>query len=166
MDKQEQRSKKQFLNELATLRRQLGDLEEQVTKFDLGGDTTSDLNSGELDSGSITPELQDVLEVISEAALVVDGQGRIIMVNDKAQSLFGYDQGELLEESVEQLIPARFRDRHIKHRHNFSAEPWFRLMKERQELVGRRKDGREIPLRIGLSFTKKDNAHLAIDMMR
>ena len=61
--------------------------------------------------------------MISEAALVVDSQGRIIMVNDEAQSLFGYDQGELLEESVEQLIPAHFRDRHIKHRHNYTLVP-------------------------------------------
>jgi hypothetical protein len=78
MDQQEQKSKEQLINDLALLRQQLSDLEEQVVNFDLDSDTLKDQESGKLASNQIYLELHDVLKTASEAALVVDGSGRII----------------------------------------------------------------------------------------
>jgi protein-histidine pros-kinase len=85
----------------------------------------------------INLKLHDLLEATSEAAIVVDRSGRIITANEIAEGLFGYDATDLLDQPVELLIPDRFHDRHVEHRHNYIAEPRTRPMADRLDLAGR-----------------------------
>jgi PAS domain S-box-containing protein len=82
-----------------------------------------------------------------------------------AETLFGYNQDDLIDQTVELLIPHRFRERHIEHRQDYSAEPRIRPMGERLDLVGRRSDGDEIPLRVGLSYIKNNDDVLVIALI-
>ena len=51
-----------------------------------------------------------------DAMVIVDGAGRIVLVNAQTETVFGYPRGELLGRPVEVLIPDRYRDRHRRHR--------------------------------------------------
>ena len=155
----------QLMAELNALRQQLATLEERVVESATAEETTPSHEAVVAAVSAGTGQHQSILEAAPEAIIAVDGNGRIVLANEKTQTLFGYDQDELLGETVEQLIPVHFRDRHIEHRHNYSAEPRTRPMNERLDLVGRRKDGLEIPLRIGLSFIEQDDDLLAIAMI-
>jgi PAS domain S-box-containing protein len=86
-----------------------------------------------------------------DAAILVNGEGRIERVNKQMEKMFGYSREELLGKPVEILMPARFRGRHINHRALYYAEPRTRAMGAGLALYGKRKDGSEFPIDIMLS---------------
>jgi PAS domain S-box-containing protein len=91
------------------------------------------------------------VEASPHAIVMSDDQGRIALVNAQAEKLFGYSREELLGQSVEILVPERFRTSHPAYRAGFLAAPQARPMGAGRELFGLRKDGSEFPVEIGLS---------------
>ena len=87
---------------------------------------------------------------------MVDAQGHIVLVNRAVERIFGYHREELLGESIELLVPERFRARHPADRHGFFSAPREREMGAGRDLFGLRKDGTEIPVEIGLNPIETD----------
>lgn len=94
---------------------------------------------------------RQVVELAPNAMVMIDKDGTIEMVNAQAEKIFGYARTELLGQSVEVLLPVRFRNQHPHHRTTFFASPSPRAMGSGRELFGRRKDGSEFPVEIGLN---------------
>ena len=90
---------------------------------------------------------EELLEGTPDALLIVGADGRILLANTQAEVLFGYRREELLNQPIELLIPERFRDEHLHHRAMYLADARTRPMGSGLELLGRRKDGSEFPLR-------------------
>ena len=99
------------------------------------------------------PELffRDLLESAPDAMVIVDSRGRIVIVNSQAERMFGYLRDELFGKPVEQLMPANIRDRHVRQRAGYAANPHVRPMGRDLELLGLRKDGSTFPVEISLS---------------
>ncbi|PWN03322.1 PAS domain S-box protein [Nocardioides silvaticus] len=95
--------------------------------------------------------LRLIIEAAPNAMVMIDGSGRIVLVNSEAEQSFGYDRRELLSMRVEQLMPTRFRDRHALDRTAYVEEPARRAMGAGRELFGLRSDGTEMPIEIGLN---------------
>jgi PAS domain S-box-containing protein len=95
--------------------------------------------------------LETFLRLMPDAAIVVDGEGRIISMNDQATELFGYGPGELAGERIERLVPERFRHRHRQYRDDYAKHPRARAMGAGQDLTGRRADGSEVAIDISLA---------------
>lgn len=83
--------------------------------------------------------------------LAVDAAGRVLLANRMCERLLGYQPGEMLGLTVDDLVPARFRGAHAGHRHGFFAEPSARSMGAGRDLFALRRDGTEIPVEIGLN---------------
>src|SRR5437899_567840 len=92
-----------------------------------------------------------VLDAAPNAMIMVDSAGVISFANAPAATVFGYSLNELIGHHIETLIPERFRDRHVGDRKGFLSEPSSRAMGAGRDLFGRRKDGSEFPVEVGLS---------------
>ena len=70
---------------------------------------------------------QDIIERLfdfsPDAILVTDGRGIVRAANPRTEELFGYSSHELIGQSIEMLVPARFRGSHPRHRENYGAAP-------------------------------------------
>ncbi len=97
-----------------------------------------------------------VVEASPSAMIMVNAEGRITLVNTQTENLFGYSRGELLDQPMEMLVPERYRGAHPGHRTGFFQTPSARAMGAGRNLFGRRKDGTEIPIEIGLNPIKTD----------
>jgi PAS domain S-box-containing protein len=94
---------------------------------------------------------RQILEAAPNGMILVDREGIISSVNAAAEVLFGYSRGQLIGQPIEMLIPDRFRAKHLGDRQNYAAEPRLRSMGANGEIFGRRKNGSEVPVEIGLS---------------
>ncbi|GAA2875217.1 hypothetical protein GCM10010517_36080 [Streptosporangium fragile] len=109
---------------------------------------------------------RELLESAPDAMVIVDGDGRITLVNAQAETVFGYRREELLGAPVEMLVPEGFRDRHRGHRRAYAAHPQVRPMGAGHELRGRGKDGREFPIEISLSPLQTEDGVLVSAAVR
>lgn len=92
-----------------------------------------------------------VVEGSPSAMVMIDAAGRILLANRQAEKSFGYSRVEMIGQPVEMLIPTRFVASHPKQRQDFFANPTARPMGANRELFGRRRDGSEFPVEVGLN---------------
>ncbi len=102
------------------------------------------------------------LEAASEAIIVTNNDGNIVVFNTKAQEIFGYTSEEALGHTVEFLLPERFRTDHVHHRHHYRHEPMNRPMKVSKELQALRKDGSIFPIEAGLGTVDTQHGRFVI----
>jgi len=95
--------------------------------------------------------LRQMVESAPNGMVMSDPEGKIVLVNTQMEKLFGYSRDELLGQSLELLVPERFRTRHRDFCTKFFANPEVRPMGTGRDLYGRRKDGSEFPVEIGLN---------------
>ncbi|MDY6920985.1 MAG: PAS domain S-box protein [Pseudomonadota bacterium] len=91
------------------------------------------------------------VEASPNGMVLTDQQGIIVMVNSAIETMFGYQRSELLECSIEQLVPERYRPRHPQLRDGYFTRPQARAMGQGRDLFARHKDGHEFPVEIGLN---------------
>jgi len=122
----------------------------------MGSGRSHDAASG-AGTGSSTPSapaerlFRLVVESSPSGVVMVDRRGTIVLVNRETERLFGYPREELVGQSIERLVPARFRDSHPTVRQEYFAHPEKRAMGAGRDLFGIHKDGSEIPVEIGLN---------------
>src|SRR5690348_8229569 len=101
-----------------------------------------------------------LIDAAPDGIVIVNQEGRIVLVNTQTEKLFGYGRAELLNQPVEILVPERARGKHRFHRASFMSTPLLRPMGASLELHGLRKGGTEFPVEISLSPMQTDSGLL------
>lgn len=108
-----------------------------------------------------------LLESAPDAMVIVDSDGRMVLVNAQMDRLFGYAREELLGRPIEMLVPERFRGRHPGYRAKYFAHPTARAMAGTAvSLFGLRKDGTEFAAEISLGPIETPEGTLATAAIR
>jgi PAS domain S-box-containing protein len=109
---------------------------------------------------------EKLFEFSPDAIFVTDQAGSIVRINAQAERLFGYARHELLGQTIEILIPERFRSAHPRHRGGYLAQPHIRTMGAGLELYGLRKDGSEFPVDIMLGPLSDPEGTFVLSVVR
>jgi two-component system sensor kinase FixL len=94
--------------------------------------------------------LYSVIEASPAGMLIVDEEGKILLANRAAGEQFGFAPEELLNRSIETLVPESHRHSHASLRARYMSQPHSRAMAEGRNLFARRKDGSEFPVDVSL----------------
>jgi PAS domain S-box-containing protein len=94
---------------------------------------------------------QNIFDASPFGIVMVDGQSKIVMANPRIQEILGYRPEELPGVALEELIPERYRRGHPQKTAAYRARPEVRAMGGNRDLTALHKDGKEVPVEIGLS---------------
>lgn len=86
----------------------------------------------------------------------MDEAGLVHLVNKAVEEQFGYRRRELFGQPIEVLLPEDLRGAHQALRKAFLQAPESRSMGAGRDLKARRKDGRTMPVEIGLNPIEQD----------
>ncbi|KRE49325.1 bifunctional diguanylate cyclase/phosphodiesterase [Paenibacillus sp. Soil522] len=96
-------------------------------------------------------KFRSVIESASDAIILADSKGTIISWNTGAQLIFGYQEKDALGKKLQIIIPARYREAHIKgmDRYLHTGKPY--VIGKTVELQGLKEDGSEFPIELSLA---------------
>ena len=104
-----------------------------------------------------TLSFRSVVQSSHDAIILADSDGNIILWNKGAQTIFGYEEKEVLGKPLALLMPERYRAAHQKEMERSRSAGDYRLVGSRAELHGLRKDGSQFPLEISLATWKTED---------
>ena len=111
--------------------------------------------------------LKGVLDLAHDAILSTDARQRIVLFNPAAERMFGYRTDEIVGRSLSLLIPEALRAAHSDHFEGFIREGVeSRVMVDRPEVSGLRRDGSVFPLEVSLSRSEGPDGPLFTAMIR
>jgi PAS domain S-box-containing protein len=92
-----------------------------------------------------------VVDAAPDGIVVTDEEGRILLVNPRTEQLFGCGRDELLDQAFQGLLSEGFGEAHRAFCGRFRSQPAPGSIADLLVLSGRRRDGSEFPVEIGLS---------------
>ncbi len=110
--------------------------------------------------------VEAIVEFAPDAMIIIDAEGRIVMVNSQVEAAFGFNRDALIGQPVETLIPERFRGHHDQYRNAYVQAPVARAMGEGRKLFARRQDGSEFPVSIALNALDTQEGRWVICVIR
>ena len=107
-------------------------------------------------------QFHQIVEMAPNAIALINEQGIIEVANKQMEIIFGYSRQELIGQPLAILLPASIKVRHQQHQQTFFSNPHARSLRDRGDLYGRRKNGTEVALEIGLNPIHTDKGKKVI----
>jgi PAS domain S-box-containing protein len=108
-----------------------------------------------------------ILDIANEAIISIDERQRIILFNKGAERIFGYSPDEVAGQPLDILLPAGLAELHRQHVVEFDeASDSGRLVGDRQEIYGSRKNGERFPAEASISKLEIDGQQIFTAVLR
>ena len=95
--------------------------------------------------------LTQLVNCLPMGAMIVNTDAQILFANSQLSEILGYEDSELIGMNIDSLLPAQFKANHTHLMSQFFVNPRKRLMGEGRELFASKKNGKQIPIEIGLN---------------
>ena len=118
------------------------------------------------DAKLVEAKFRDLLESTPDAIVIVNVTGRIVLVNSRAERLFGHVRSELIGAAVEMLLPVRFRAAQSAQGRNVFMPEGATAASATVELSALHKDGAEFPVEISLSRLYTEEGIMLVSAVR
>jgi len=110
---------------------------------------------------------RSVLNTLLDAVVTIDSKSNIVTFNKAAESIFGYSSKEVINKSVDILMPESYAVSHKQHiSHYFRSSDHPNVRRIRPYLTGRKKNGDVFPIEITLNEFKLNNEQMFVGVMR
>jgi diguanylate cyclase (GGDEF)-like protein/PAS domain S-box-containing protein len=109
--------------------------------------------------------LSELLNLLPDAIVIVNGKGRITFANTQIEGLLGYTPEELEKQSLDRLIPKTYRAEHKAHLARFREHGQSMAMGDRPLVYGLDKAGNEIPISVSIANLDLDGERFSIAVM-
>lgn len=110
--------------------------------------------------------VSEILNASPDATIISDAGGHILVANQAAAKLFGYEVDELVGQPVDVLVPKQQRGRHQGLRTAYHEAPRSRPMVAGLEIYARHKDGSAFRAEVGLNPIETDDGLLVTSTIR
>ena len=101
-----------------------------------------------------------MVQTAHEAVFLIDVKGIIQFANPYAEKLFGYEEEELLNKNIKQLMPSPHREKHDSYITNYLKTGIKQVIGSGRQLIGQRKDGSQFPLYLSVGEIELNHTHL------
>jgi PAS domain S-box-containing protein len=109
----------------------------------------------------------DVIEMLSDGVIIINNEGEIIYANPRAESIFGYENGQMIGKSHDILVPKQSREKHKNFCKQYFLEPTVIQMGGiHKDMTGLRKNGGEFYIDAGISLIKAKEELFALIIIR
>ncbi|MBT7031294.1 MAG: PAS domain S-box protein [Rhodospirillaceae bacterium] len=95
--------------------------------------------------------LRSILESAVDSIITINDRGHIETVNPATETLFGYNQEELIGHNIKLLMPEPDRSAHDRYLSDYKSTGKSKIIGVGRDVEGRRKDGTTFPLRLSIS---------------
>ncbi len=106
--------------------------------------------------------IKSTFDECGESIIIINEIGHIVKVNQATKRIFGYSPDEMIGESIQMLIPQEYKKSHPHRISGFLKDPVKRIMGQGKDLYGINKQGKKIPLEVGLSYLEKNGERFGI----
>ncbi|MEO5972701.1 MAG: PAS domain S-box protein [Sphingomicrobium sp.] len=111
--------------------------------------------------------LRPILDTVLDAVVVMDRDGVVRAWNQHSESIFGWTADEAIGRNLGELIvPLALREAHHRGLVRFNADGVARVLDQRLELTGMRRDGEEIPVELSITMVSRDGRDLFVGFLR
>ncbi|MDD3021095.1 MAG: PAS domain S-box protein [Alphaproteobacteria bacterium] len=110
--------------------------------------------------------LQAIVENTMEGLIVVNHKGIICKTNPACNRIFGYEDNELIGQSVNVLMLSPYCENHDQYIDNYLKTGVRKVIGSGREVAGLRKDGSEFPMEIGVCEMKIEEERFFSGILR
>ena len=110
--------------------------------------------------------LRNLFDVLPDACIVIDQDGKIVLANPAVRRVFGYVPDELIGREHQMLLPQRYRETHARLQAQFMRRGHAAAMSARPSLPALAKSGDEVPVSIALATIELGGERFAVAIVR
>lgn len=111
-------------------------------------------------------ELRDIIDAEADSIIRLNDQGIIEVFNRSAQSLFGYNENEVLGKTVNILMSEKNDELYTTHLDELKEFGQSGAFENNREVLAKHKDGRIFPVATSITISKYDNKFFFITIIR
>ncbi len=110
--------------------------------------------------GASQSRLQAILDTAVDAIITIDGLGIVQEFSHSAERLLGYQAGEVIGRNIKMLMPEPYHSEHDGYLRRYHETGVTHIIGTGREVIGRRKDGSLVPVRLAVGRVALPNQEM------